>query len=152
MFGNKPSISRPGSKPEISLTMNRIGEWQDLGYSLCASHYVSGEIEGGYEALISGVADEFWTGGNRVPGTPRRLHVKISSDLSRLQMERGILGGGEIFETYVDVELNLEPCQTKDIVHELRVSGARQVNVAGYSISPKIFRVTRFSLSEPRVD
>jgi hypothetical protein len=149
MFGDKPSIFRPGSKPEISLTINRIAEWQDLGHSLRASHYVNGEIEGGHEALISGTADEFWTSGNKVPGVRRRLHVKISSDLSRRQMERGILGGGEVFEAYIDVELNLEPSQVKDVVYELRASGSRQVYVAGYSISPRIFRVTRFGLSGP---
>ena len=65
-------------------------------------------------------------------------------------MDQGIIGGGQFYEAYVDVDLNLEPDQVRDIVYELRISHARQVHIGGYAISDKIFRVTRFGLSEPR--
>ncbi|QNO27529.1 hypothetical protein EEB18_000550 [Sphingopyxis sp. OPL5] len=150
MFKNKPPIFNTSGKPEISLTMLRIKEWQDQGYSLGASYYESGQIEGGHEATISGIADDYWRGGNEVVGTKLRFHIKLSSDLSRLQMDQGIIGGGQFYDEYVDVDLNLESSQLRDIVYELRVSQARQVHVGGYAISDKIFRVTKFGLSEPR--
>jgi hypothetical protein len=78
------------------------------------------------------------------------MNVKLHSDLSRRQMERGILGGGQFHDEYVEVELNIEPEQVRDIVYELRLSHARQVYVGGYAISPIIFRVTSFGFSEPR--
>jgi hypothetical protein len=78
------------------------------------------------------------------------MHVKLSSDLSRRQAERGTLGGARFYENYVDVELNLEPEQVRDVVYELRFSAARQVYVKGYAISDVICRITHFGFSEPR--
>ncbi|WP_156416658.1 MULTISPECIES: hypothetical protein [unclassified Sphingopyxis] len=150
MFKNTPPIFDTSGKPEISLTMLRINEWQDHGYGLSASYYASGQIEGGHEATISGIANDYWRGGDQVTGTKLRFHIKLSSDLSRLQMERGIIGGGQFYEAYVDVDLNLEPDQVRDIVHELRLSHARQVHIGGYAISDHIFKVTKFGISEPR--
>lgn len=150
MFDKKPPIFEAGSKPEVSLTMYRIASWDDQGYGLSYSYYVPGEIEGGHEATISGVADEYWRGAEEVTGKKLRMHVKLSSDLSRREFERGILGGARFYENYVDVELNLEPEQVRDIVHELRFSAARQVYVKGFAISDAICRVTDFGFSEPR--
>ena len=130
--------------------MYRIATWEDHGYRLSYSHYVPGEVEGGHEATISGVADEYWRGSGEVSGKKLRMHVKLTSDLSRRQCERGIVGGARFYENYVDVELNLEPDQVRDVVHELRFNSARQVNVSGYAISDLICRITQFSLSEPR--
>ena len=78
------------------------------------------------------------------------MHVKLSSDLSRRDMERGILGGARFYENYVDVELNLEPEQVRDVVNELRLSAKRQLHVKGYAISDLICRITHFGFSEPR--
>ena len=150
MFKSKPSIFEIGEKPEVSLTMHRIKEWVDHGWGIHDSAYENGEIEGGHEASISGVANDYWRAGNEVRGEKLRFHIKVSSDLSRRQTERGIVGGGQFHEEYVDVELILSPEQVRDIVHELRLSHARQVHVGGYAISDKIFRVTRFGFSEPR--
>ena len=152
MFEKRPAVFNPAGKTELSLTMNRIGEWIDGGYSLNYSFYAPGEIEGGYEATISGVVDEYWSAGNAVIGRKLRVHVKVTTDLSRRDMEGGILGGGQFYDDYVDIELNLEPEQVRDIVYELRLSEKRQVSVSGHAISERIFRVTRFGLSEPRPD
>ena len=150
MFEKKIPIFDPVGKLEVSLTMSRIGTWEDRGYSLASSHYRPGEIEGGHEAVISGVADEHWRSGEKIGGKPLRMHVKLSSDLSRRDMERGILGDARFHNEYVDVDLNLEPEQVRDIVNELRLSEARQVFVMGYAISDSISRITQFGFSEPR--
>ncbi|HEX8303086.1 hypothetical protein [Sphingomonas sp.] len=150
MFKNQPPIFETGSKPEISLTMTRIREWQDHGFGLNASYFERGEIEGGHEAIASGEADDFWRGGKQIVGKKLRMHVKFHSDLSRRQTDRGIIGGGQFYDEYVDIELNLEPQHVREVVHELRLSAVRQLFVGGYAISPKIFRATRFGLSEPR--
>ena len=150
MFDKKPPIFEAGSRTEVSLTMYRIATWDDQGYSLSYSYFEPGNVEGGHEATISGIADEYWRGSDEVPGKKLRMHVKLSSDLSRRQFERGILGGARFYENYVDVELNLEPEQVRDVVHELRLSPARQVYVKGYAISDLICRITQFGFSEPR--
>lgn len=150
MFKNKPPVFDTSGKPEISLTMLRIKEWEDHGYRLGSSYYEVGKIEGGHEATISGIANDYWRSDNQIMGTKLRFHIKLSSDLSRLHMDQGVIGGGQFYDEYVDVDLNLEPDQLRDIVYELRVSQARQVHVGGYAISDKIFRVTKFGLSEPR--
>jgi hypothetical protein len=151
MFGlDKPPIFETLGKKELSLTMHRIKSWDDHGYGLSMSYYVNGEVEGGHEATIWGDADDYWRGGDEIKSPMLRMHIKLSSDLSRRHMERGIIGGGRFYEEYVEVELNLEPEQVRDIVYELRISSARQVYVSGFAISDKIFRATRFGFSEPR--
>lgn len=130
--------------------MHCIASWDDHGYGLSFSYYALGEIEGGHEATIYGIADEYWRGGLEVSDKKLQMSVKVSSDLSRREMERGILGGARFYENSVAVELNLEPEQVRDIVHELRLSANRQVYVAGYAISDAICRVTSFGFSEAR--
>jgi hypothetical protein len=151
MFGErKPAEFQRSGKDEISLTMERIRSWDDRGYSLAMSYYALGEVEGGHEATIWGQADEYWRNGERVQSPTYRLQIDVETDLSRRDMEKGILGGGRFHQEYVEVQLNLEPEQVRDIVHELRVSSARQIHVGGHAISDIIFRVTQFSMSEPR--
>lgn len=137
-------------KPEVSLTMHRIRSWDDGGYSLAMSYYALGEIEGGHSATIWGEVNEHWRNSDEVREPKYRLQINIGSDLSRRDMERGILGGGRYHKEYVEIDLNLEPEQVRDIVHELRFSDARQVHIGGHEISDIIFRVTSFTLSEPR--
>jgi len=152
VFGaNKPPVFDRTGKEEISLTMRAIKSWDDDGYGLSTSYFVDGEIEGGHSATIWGDADEYWRGGNQQRNSPKlRMNVKLSSDLSRKQFERGILGGGRFYENYVEVELNLEPDRVRDIVSELRLSYHRQLYVTGNSISAIIFRITMFGISEHR--
>lgn len=130
--------------------MLRVGSWEGGGYGLSASHYVLGEIEGGHELTISGIANDYWRNEKQVTGKKLRMHVKFTSDLSRLEYERGILSGGQFFSEYVDIDLNIEPSQISEVLSELRLSDKRQLFVGGYAINPIIFRVTRFGLSEPR--
>jgi hypothetical protein len=151
MFGStkRPEFQRVG-KAEVSLTMLRIRTWDDGGYGLSMSYYTDGEVEGGHSATIWGEADLHWRNNEEVREPKYRMNIKIETDLSRREMEPGILGGGRYYDEYVDVSLNLEPKQVRDIVYELRLSSARQVHIGGHEISPIIFRVTSFGMSEPR--
>lgn len=151
MFKNKPPIFESGSKPEISLTMKRIVAWEDNGYEIKRSFYSEGEIEGGHEARISGIADDYWRGRDEIIDKKLRFHITITSDLSRLQFERGVIGGGTFHDEYVDVELILQPEQVRDIVHELRLTHNRVMHVAGFAISDKVFRATSFGFSGPQL-
>ena len=148
----EPQVFDSTGKEEIFLAMERIGSWDDGGYALSMSYYRLGQIEGGHEATVWGSADEYWRDGEEIKDAGLRMHVKISSDLSRHDMEQGILGGGTFHKEHVQVDLNLDPGQVRDIVNELRLSAFGKLYISGHAIGPTVFRVTRFGMSEPRGD
>jgi len=147
MFG--VSKDQADEDVELFLQMHGIQSWDDDGYNLAKSYYVDGEIEGGHEAVIWGNADEYWRDGKEM-ADKYRMHVKLVSDLSRKEFGPGILGGGQFHENHIEVALNLEPYQVRDIVRELRHSSQRKVAVQGYTTRDRFFHVTSFGLSGPQ--
>jgi hypothetical protein len=140
-------------KEKIELTVDLITSYDEEGYVIAAGGYTlgNGEIEAGYSTTLWATTTSYHRGGKKIKVKDLRISVAINSSPVRLTAEHGIIGGG-VFESdeYLNIELNVDPSNVRDIVAELRRDTSHGFRVDGYAISDKVFRVCYFRLSTPR--